>query len=151
MPRFYVGCHTCGHSRMRLIGKSSETFGDPPGETERYYRCPNCNRSSPAPTHGGPRRSCVDAETPPTAFVGRLPLEPLQQAADRALRGDRPQQGHVIFAHVPLHDRDLVLPAALPDQIPSAQRHLPRQGGPPILGDPHQMEVNLEDPPRVRQ
>ena len=42
MSRLYVACHACKHSRMRLIGKSSETFGDPPGETERYYHCPNC-------------------------------------------------------------------------------------------------------------
>jgi DNA-directed RNA polymerase subunit RPC12/RpoP len=41
MPRFYKRCSTCGR-RMRLIGKSSETFGQPPTPSERYYRCPRC-------------------------------------------------------------------------------------------------------------
>ena len=39
MPCFYAACHTCGHDRMSLLGKSSDTFGEPPTETERYYRC----------------------------------------------------------------------------------------------------------------
>jgi hypothetical protein len=42
MPRFYRHCPTCRH-RMRLIAKSSETFGQPPTATERYYRCPQCS------------------------------------------------------------------------------------------------------------
>jgi phage terminase large subunit GpA-like protein len=42
MQRYYVGCPTYGR-RMRLIGQSSETFGPPPGPTERYYRCPHCD------------------------------------------------------------------------------------------------------------
>jgi hypothetical protein len=42
MQRYYVGCPTCGR-RLRLMGQSLETFGDPPGPTERCYRCPNCS------------------------------------------------------------------------------------------------------------
>jgi hypothetical protein len=41
MPRIYKLCSAC-RRRMRLIGKSSETFGQPPMPTERYYRCPQC-------------------------------------------------------------------------------------------------------------
>ena len=41
MPRFYKHCSTCGR-RMRLIGKSAETFGQPSAPTHRYYRCPQC-------------------------------------------------------------------------------------------------------------
>jgi len=41
MQRYYVNCPTYGR-RLRLMGQSSETFGDPPGPTEGYYRCPTC-------------------------------------------------------------------------------------------------------------
>jgi hypothetical protein len=41
MSRFYRHCPTC-RRRMRLIGTSSETFGQPPTPSERYYRCPQC-------------------------------------------------------------------------------------------------------------
>jgi hypothetical protein len=45
MPRFYYHCSTC-RRRMRLIGKSSETFGRPPTPSERYYRCQQCEVSA---------------------------------------------------------------------------------------------------------
>ena len=41
MARFYVVCPSC-HRRMRLIGTSLETCGQPPIPVERYYRYPNC-------------------------------------------------------------------------------------------------------------
>ena len=37
MQRYDVSCPTCSR-RLRLMGQSSEAFGDPP---ERYYRCLN--------------------------------------------------------------------------------------------------------------
>jgi hypothetical protein len=55
-------------------------------------------------------------------LVGRLPLQPLQQPADRYLWWDRHQQMHVIFRHVPFHDLHIVSPADLPDQIPHSRR-----------------------------
>jgi hypothetical protein len=42
MPRFYKHCPTC-HCRMQLIGRSSETFGQLPTASVRYYRCPQCS------------------------------------------------------------------------------------------------------------
>src|SRR5437870_2447363 len=84
----------------------------------------------------------------PQQLIGRLSLQPLQQPADRDLRGHRHQQMHVILADVALHDRHFVLAANLADQIPYPQSDFPGQGGSTILGDPYQMEVNLKN--RVR-
>ena len=54
----------------------------------------------------------------------------------------------MIFADMPLHDRDLVLPTDFSDQIPHPQRDFAGQGRPAIFGDPDQMAVNLKN--RVR-
>jgi len=37
--RYYQSCPTCHQQRMHLIGKSSETFGQPAVAADRYYRC----------------------------------------------------------------------------------------------------------------
>jgi hypothetical protein len=41
MSRFYKHCSLC-HRRLRLIAKSTETFGQPPTACVRYYHCPQC-------------------------------------------------------------------------------------------------------------
>src|ERR1700685_2596355 len=50
-------------------------------------------------------------------------LQPLHQTTDGYLRRQRDQQMHVIFRYMPLHDRHLMLPADIPDQIPYPRRN----------------------------
>ena len=50
----------------------------------------------------------------------------------------------MILRHMPFHDRDLMLPADVPDQIPNSSRHLAVQRRPSILRDPHQMQMNFK-------
>jgi len=91
---------------------------------------------------------------PPEAFlqvrklrqqlVRRLPFHPRHQPADRHLRRDRYKQMHVIHRHMPFQNRHLVALANLADSLPRPQPHLPRQYAFPILGRPHQMQMDLE-------
>ena len=74
----------------------------------------------------------------------RPAFQPLHQTADSDLRRQRDQQMHVIFRHVPFHDRDFVLPADIPDQIPHSCGDFTLQRRPSILRDPHQMQVDFE-------
>jgi hypothetical protein len=54
----------------------------------------------------------------------------------------------MIFADMPLYDRDLVLPPDFSDQIPHPQCDFAGHGRPALLGDSDQREVNLKN--RVR-
>src|ERR1019366_10803851 len=47
--------------------------------------------------------------------VRRAALQPLHQPTDRHLRWQRDQQVHVLLRYMPFHDRDLMLPADVPD------------------------------------
>ena len=55
----------------------------------------------------------------------RPAFQPLHQAADSYLRRQRDQQMHVILRYMPCHDRDIMLSADIPDQIPNPRRYLP--------------------------
>src|SRR5260370_20321452 len=77
-------------------------------------------------------------------MVRRAAFQPLQQSADRDLRWQRDQQVHMILRYVPLQDRDLMLPADIPDQIPYPRCHLPLQHRSSVLGDSQQMQVDFE-------
>ena len=50
----------------------------------------------------------------------------------------------MVFRHMPFHDFHFVLPADVTDQVTNAQGYVARQGGPPILRNPHQMQVDLK-------
>lgn len=78
-------------------------------------------------------------------LIRGLSFQPLQQPTDGDLRGNRHEQMYVILAHMPLHNRDFVLPTDFPDHIPHAQGHFAGQGRPTIFSDPDQMEVNLKN------
>src|SRR5580658_8146526 len=77
-------------------------------------------------------------------MMRRSALEPLHQSADGHLRRQRDQQVHVISRYMPLHDRHLMLPADIPDQIAHPRRNLALQCWPPVLRDPHQMQVDFK-------
>src|SRR5512141_956544 len=47
-------------------------------------------------------------------LVRTLPLQPLYHSANGYLRRYRDKQMHMIFRHMPLHDRHFVLPTYLP-------------------------------------
>lgn len=81
-------------------------------------------------------------------FVRTLPFQHLEQPADGHLRRDRNEQVHVILRDVPLHNRDLVVAAYLADQLPEPQPNFTRHHRLAVLGDPDDVQVNLED--RVR-
>ena len=50
----------------------------------------------------------------------------------------------MILRHMPFHDRYLILPADVPDQVPNPRRYLALQRWPSILRDPHQMQMDFE-------
>src|SRR5580658_4884925 len=58
--------------------------------------------------------------------VRRTALQPLRQPTDRHLRRQRDQQMYVVLRYMPFHDRDLMLPADVPDQIPYPRCNLAR-------------------------
>lgn len=74
----------------------------------------------------------------------RPALQPLHQAADRHLWRQRDQQMHVVFRHVPLHDRYLVLPADIADQVTHPCRDFALWRRSPIFRDPHRMRVDFK-------
>lgn len=76
--------------------------------------------------------------------VRRLAFQPLHQTAHRHLRRHRHKQVHVVLRNMPLDDLYLLLTAYLPDQIPDPVGHILPQDRFPILGDPHQMQVDHE-------
>ena len=76
-------------------------------------------------------------------------LQPLHQAADRHLRRQRDQQMHMVLRHMSLHDRHLMLPAVVPDQIPHPRRDLARQCRSAVFRDSHQMQVNFKNSVRA--
>jgi hypothetical protein len=51
---------------------------------------------------------------------------------------------HVILRYMSFHDRDLVLSADVPDQIPNARRHLSLQCWSPVLRDPYQVQADFK-------
>ena len=77
-------------------------------------------------------------------LVRRLPFQPLQQPTDRYLRRYGYEKVHVVSGYVPLHNRDLVLPTDVADQVPYPRRHFPTQSWPPIFRYPDQMQMDLE-------
>jgi len=79
---------------------------------------------------------------PPSRSVAASTVRcmPPTAAAARA----RNQQMHMILRHLPFHDRYLMLPADMPDQIPHARRDLALQCWPSILRYPHQMPVDFK-------
>ena len=74
-----------------------------------------------------------------------LPLQPLQQAADRHLRWYRYEKMYMVLGYMPLLDLDLVLPAYIPDQISHPLGHVSTQCRPSIFRYPHQMQMDLEN------
>src|ERR1700686_1344235 len=77
-------------------------------------------------------------------MVRCLPLQPLQQSADRHLRRNRHKQVHVVLGYVSLHDLHFVLPTNIPDQIAYSRRYLTTQRRSAVLGYPHQVQMDLE-------
>jgi hypothetical protein len=77
--------------------------------------------------------------------VRTLPFEPLDQPADAHLWGDRDKQVHVVLRHVPLQDLDLLLPAALADQLADPEADLAGQDRFALRGHPHEVQMDLED------
>lgn len=45
MRRRHIVCKSCGHRRMRLVGKSWKMIRRPQAPTEHYYECPNCGKN----------------------------------------------------------------------------------------------------------
>jgi hypothetical protein len=74
-----------------------------------------------------------------------LPLQPLQQAADRHLRWYRYEKMYMVLGHMPFHDLDLVLPAYIPDQISHSLGHVSTQCRSSIFRYPDQMQMDLEN------
>jgi len=81
-------------------------------------------------------------------LVRTLPFQHLQQPTNRDLRWNRDEQMHVIFRDVPLDDRDFLITANFADQFPQPRAHFPGHDWLAVLGDPNQVQVNLEG--RVR-
>lgn len=77
-------------------------------------------------------------------LVRGLPFQHLEQPADRHLRRDRDEQVHVILRDVPLVDGHLLVPADLADQFPEPGADLARHDRLAVLGNPVQMQVDLE-------
>jgi hypothetical protein len=74
-----------------------------------------------------------------------LPLQPLQQAADRHLRWYRYEKMYMALGHMPFHDLDLVLPAYIPGQISHSLGHVSTQCRSSIFRYPDQMQMDLEN------
>jgi hypothetical protein len=81
--------------------------------------------------------------------MGSLSLQPLQQSANRHLWRNRKKQMDMILRHMPFPDLHFVLPANITDQVTDSQGYVSRQGGPPVLGNPHQRQVDLKYRRRV--
>lgn len=78
-------------------------------------------------------------------LVRTLPLQPLYHSANGYLWGYRDKQMHMIFRHMPLHDRHFMLPTYLPYQIPHSRCHFSRQRWSPILRRPYYVQMYLEN------
>jgi hypothetical protein len=76
------------------------------------------------------------------AITSSVTLPEVQQKYPRAHKCL--PQNCVVLRHVPFHDRYLMMPADLTDQVPHPRRYLALERRPAILHNPHQMQVEFE-------
>jgi hypothetical protein len=74
--------------------------------------------------------------------VRTLTLQPLDQSADRQLRRDGHKQVDVILGDMPFQNLNRLIPANFPEHFPRPIRYISHQNRLPILGYPHQMQMD---------
>jgi hypothetical protein len=73
-----------------------------------------------------------------------LPLEHLEQSADRHLRRDAHEQMHVVFRDVTFHDGHFQVATDFADQFSDSDTDFSCHDRLAVLSDPDQMQMNLE-------
>lgn len=71
-----------------------------------------------------------------------FPFQPLNQTANRYLRRYRDQQMHMVFGYMPFQYLNFLHSTYFSNQITYPSPHFSSENGPPILGDPNQVQVN---------
>ena len=82
-------------------------------------------------------------------FVGSLPFQHLEQPTNRDLWRDAHEQMHMVFRDVSFDDGEFLAATDFTDQLSETGSDLACHHGLAVLGDPDQMQVNLEDSVRA--
>ncbi len=78
-------------------------------------------------------------------FVGRLPFQLLDEAADRHTWRHAQEQMDMIFRHVPFHDCDLRSAADFADQLTESETYFTCHDRLTILRHPHNVQMDAKD------